>query len=925
VERTGPALSLVIASRATPSLSLGRLRARGAVSRIDGDDLCFDVPETDRLFRDAYHQPLDADVVVDLIDRTEGWAALLSLVRTSLDGRPASDARGLVRSLSGAAGEVRDYLAEEVVDHLPSRLAAFMVQASLLEIVEPEGASVLGICLRDECESMIREAADLGLLVQVPTSGGHRFFPLVRDYLSARLRQEIGTAAVRAAHNRLGAHYAGDDWRLAAHHYRAGDQPVLAAQVIQGSLGRILGGGQYRAAADLLADADELIVVSEVLRSRLLLQVGAVTEARAVSAAAVESARAQRPDYLSLALQNAASVSLGSRQYKEALAFAERAVGEATVAWEREQASAYVGLISASGTGSFPALVHQLESLLAGQCQRAYWHHAAITSLNLAQILVWLDRDTEALRHAVDAERFLRRSSQGYELVSVHLVKAQAEAHLGHWATARALLDSALATAHPEGQAEAVLEAAGLAAWFGPEDLPERLLSRIRREFLPADWKWHWQVIDLWLERQPARRLEILRELPSDPPYSLEAGAAFRWHFSKARAYLAHGDRRGLRRELARAQAVSEAQRSPVEGRLLGLLMGIGSGVKDLSRVIESWGPTADPFLGVLAYELVQALPSLSDGAASSIGRAVDSAPHRWRPALRASLQQASPEEGLDRVASLLEEVGEPADVWLLRNYSRKAKRAGRSWGANLARRLAPRAHVDDLGPISISIGDRLVDGRGIRRKVLALLAFLVSQPNGSATPDRVMDALWPDLDPEQGSNSIHQTIYFLRRVIDPEYSAGVSPDYVHFESEVIWLDRELVHCQSWLCQGLLDTRPAERGVLDELIRQYRGRFAADFPYEDWASGYRDNLHARFLGEVEKALMESGDPGDLRRRLWLGQQALSIDPEADAIEALVVRLYRQLGASAAAAEQYGHYASVQRDQLGVEPPRLEDL
>ena len=80
IERTGPGFSMVIASRSTPRLPLGRLRARGAVSRIGGDALCFDVPETDRLFRDAYHLPIEPDVVDELVERTEGWAALLRLV-----------------------------------------------------------------------------------------------------------------------------------------------------------------------------------------------------------------------------------------------------------------------------------------------------------------------------------------------------------------------------------------------------------------------------------------------------------------------------------------------------------------------------------------------------------------------------------------------------------------------------------------------------------------------------------------------------------------------------------------------------------------------------------------------------------------------------------------------------------------------------
>ena len=341
--------------------------------------------------------------------------------------------------------------------------------------------------------------------------------------------------------------------------------------------------------------------------------------------------------------------------------------------------------------------------------------------------------------------------------------------------------------------------------------------------------------------------------------------------------------------------------------------------------MIESRGPAPSPLVGVLAYEVARQLGSLSDAAAATVGRAVTAAPYRWRQPLRITLKSAGPGQRLDRVAQLLEEIGESSDVSLLREYGRKSKRARRAWGEDLARRLAPRAFVQDLGPISILVGDRVIDGRGIRRRVLGLLAFLIGQPNGSATPDRVMDALWPELDPEQGSNSIHQTIYFLRRVIDPDYRAGVSPEYVHFDSEVIWLDRDLVDCRSWRCHALLSKRALSPSEVDDVVRHYSGRFAADFPYEDWASNYRDNLHARYLGEVEKALSESHHGSDMRWQLWVGQRALSVDPEADAVEAQVIRLYRRLGAPAAAAEQYGHYSAVMRDQLGVEPPGIDDL
>ena len=98
IEQTGPSFSIVIASRSTPRLPLGRLRARGAVSRIGGDALCFDVPETDRLFRDAYHLPIEPDVVDQLVERTEGWAALLSLVEREPRRTDAARSTGIRRA-----------------------------------------------------------------------------------------------------------------------------------------------------------------------------------------------------------------------------------------------------------------------------------------------------------------------------------------------------------------------------------------------------------------------------------------------------------------------------------------------------------------------------------------------------------------------------------------------------------------------------------------------------------------------------------------------------------------------------------------------------------------------------------------------------------------------------------------------------------
>ena len=74
-------------SRQPPDLPLARLRTLGEVANSTAADLRFDLDETERLFRDTYKRPLEPDVLADLADRTEGWAASLEMVNAALRDR----------------------------------------------------------------------------------------------------------------------------------------------------------------------------------------------------------------------------------------------------------------------------------------------------------------------------------------------------------------------------------------------------------------------------------------------------------------------------------------------------------------------------------------------------------------------------------------------------------------------------------------------------------------------------------------------------------------------------------------------------------------------------------------------------------------------------------------------------------------------
>ena len=139
-----------------------------------------------------------------------------------------------------------------------------------------------------------------------------------------------------------------------------------------------------------------------------------------------------------------------------------------------------------------------------------------------------------------------------------------------------------------------------------------------------------------------------------------------------------------------------------------------------------------------------------------------------------------------------------------------------------------------------------------------------------AATRDEVLEALWPDLAPDTAGNSLHQTIYFLRRVFEPDYREGLSAGYVTYDGEVVALSEcALRQPQPTVLAGN-PSNTNGRGALVELLELYRGRFALDFSYEDWAGDYRDNLHAAVLGAAETGIERRLQLGDFEaaHRSW---------------------------------------------------------
>jgi len=124
-------LGLVLASRSDPPLPLARLRARGELAEIRGDDMRLSAIEIRELLSGTFGLALTAADIDALEQRTEGWAAGVYMAGSSLRGN--EDLGREVRTLADENRQIMDYFAAEVLAEQPTQVRSLLLRTSVLD------------------------------------------------------------------------------------------------------------------------------------------------------------------------------------------------------------------------------------------------------------------------------------------------------------------------------------------------------------------------------------------------------------------------------------------------------------------------------------------------------------------------------------------------------------------------------------------------------------------------------------------------------------------------------------------------------------------------------------------------------------------------------------------------------------------------
>lgn len=195
VNYAAPPLSAVAAARADPTTNLSRLVVEGALLEIGSDDLRFRAWEVEQLFREYYGELVPPEDLAELARRTEGWAAGLQLFHLATRGRRPDERRAMLHAL-GVQGRLgRQYLADNVLQHLPADLCSFLVESSVLgRLSGPLCDNLLG---RVDSREVLADLERRRLFTIEVGDGWYRYHEVLRSHLEASLVERFGEHEAR--------------------------------------------------------------------------------------------------------------------------------------------------------------------------------------------------------------------------------------------------------------------------------------------------------------------------------------------------------------------------------------------------------------------------------------------------------------------------------------------------------------------------------------------------------------------------------------------------------------------------------------------------------------------------------------------------------------------------------------------------------
>jgi LuxR family maltose regulon positive regulatory protein len=949
--------TLVIASREPVPIPTERLRSAGTALSLAAAELRFTAEETAALF--AHRFPgasLDAHHARRLAELTEGWAVGIEIFLQTLRSQTPDAVTHALEQISVSNERWFDYFAEEVVSRLDRPTQDFLRRSAVLPRLETSLCNrVLGI----RNSRRILEQLSRRQLFTFPVGEDGRVFRyhhLFREFLRAQLERELPPIELRRLQRRAAAtlaesgalaeavlaHTDAGDHAGALRLLEKGGENLLAAgqhTTVQRAFDRlpeqrwlrrpgvlrVLGQlrdyqGQWEEAESIYERLQRRfprgVLRAEVLTrlANLRLRRGEYATGTSLCRRALQElggrARRQRADVLVLlgvAACEQGRLDEGERHLKKAAELFKRLRAtreQASIGYQlaanvyyprgefaRAKAAARRALVAhrrANDMRGMIGAVTVLAFVCAAAAETREARELATEGLRLAEAIQ--NAHFEALCHYVLGKCALQ--SQDGATARDHFLQAQRFGdHSGETDlvlyTRMGLIELALAEGNRHRAlklAEETLQIARTQSDPLQEAQCRTLLGLSARADRPRHATQHWRRAEATLREIGAtfelHRLWLLRLAENDVP--ADQRPVYLQELLRGSARLEH-DFLFLILEPERAASVlTDAWRLGVEPeRAQALILRLGA--------------RAVPHVAKLARD---PRPELRQHATELLSRLGDSAS-------RAALAR----------------LANPATA-----SGRLALRAAQELESTPPVPLCIRA----LGPLSIAAGEvALTHAQWRSRRARRLFEYLLTQRFRWVPRDAVLEALWPESDPDRAHNNLRQTVHLLRAALEPAVAQPEHAHYIVCRDEACRLQPgegyayDVEDFERHLSQAEVARRAGQLAAAEKhlaaAVSLYQGDFLTESLYEEFAVSEREELRERLLHAMRQLVDIHASARRWEEAIPLCRRALAMDPYDEEVCAHLLRAHLLLGHRHEALSAYHDYERMLVRELGVLP------
>jgi ATP/maltotriose-dependent transcriptional regulator MalT/DNA-binding SARP family transcriptional activator len=938
-----PTCRFVFLSRAKPHLQFARFKTHAGYAEIRTDALRFTDREIDELFRDIYNDPLDPTELLELERRTEGWAASLQLVEVSLRERKTpEERRAFIQSITATTdSDLFAFLAEEVLDQQTELVRNFLLSTSILQQINAELAERLaGV---HDGAGILSDLEQRGLFTNRldAAEARYRYHGLFRDFLERRLIAERTDGEVTGLHIHAASYFeTHEQWPQAIHHYLKAGLTPQAARLIARYGEDVVSEGRLGLVDEWLQQLPAKAIRDN---ARLSLLYGEACGIRgdwdnaltALGRARTYFARKGDPRMEALACLKTSSIhqALGSVSQAEVAAGEGMALVPESAGSLRLRLEGNLAVTKTYRTQSIDAVVIELRRLAVRASSLGLEHYEAIAHHNLGVMYRSLGRLDESLASLERATRFWQLEPSSPYADNMDLVETLLA--LGDMERADRAAGRGIANTLPwrRANAEAQLGQASVRLRQGRLDDARGIVEGIAAalpELGSNRTAVYVALADCFIARPQTRPATIdliahLEKEADDPRYEAEVAVAIvslRHAINScdgscraASAIVEQWDHHGQHFETVKRRALLALAALDHDPETSSEVC--GAALSGVVAANQTWYLRffLRPFAAV-AGDLVS-----HAAGAEALCELLEADPDAWRRAVVAALPMAK----RDVRPKLLEALATDPSSETIEELRAVRGHDVEEVRARLIRVAAARIHVRAFGSIRIRRGS--ADGSEVaihRPRQRTLLGYLLARVDNPPSRDQVIETLWPNSEPEDGVNSLNQSVYQLRRVIDPGYRDGESPQYLISTTDTVALDGSLVTTDLQAFRVL--TRAFDKGAAvdvralgNELVDLIGGEFLAELVYEDWATSFRMAVHA----EVRQVLMRLTDEPWLASYPDLGLRAAAriadLDPYDEQAHLAMARCLQVMGRREAARRLIRRFLTRLRDDLGESP------